>query len=67
MPPKHKANKARRQKKRAPKTLTTVKLAKAAARATVGIPRPAIRHESTLDRAKPKHKSTLSDLLAEGE
>jgi hypothetical protein len=47
--------------------LTPVKAAKAVARATLGIPRPAIRHESTLERTKPKHKSTLSDLLAEGE
>jgi hypothetical protein len=67
MPPKHKANKARRHKKRTPKALTTVKAAKAAARATLGIPRPAIRHESTLERAQPKHKSTLSDVIAEGE
>ncbi len=56
-----------RKKKRKLKPLTAVKAAKSAARATLGSPRPAIRHESTRERKQGKHKITLPDLLAESD
>jgi hypothetical protein len=67
MPQDRKKNKPRRRKKKTPKAPTAVQAAKAAARATLGTPRPAIRIDSAKEREKPKHKRSLSEVLAEGE
>jgi hypothetical protein len=66
--PKQDRKKAKpRKKKKTPRPPSAVQAAKAAARATLGTPRPAIRLENTKERKHPKHKRSLSDILAEGE
>jgi hypothetical protein len=61
--------KIRQQKAKKAKAnpLTAVKVAKSAARARLGSPPPTLRHQSARERPQPKHKPTLSDLLAESE